>query len=46
MDIALLASGLIAARMGEIQLAVAARQNGQQLADAAAGLGGNVDISV
>jgi len=65
MDVASIASGLIAARMGEIQLAVAARfarmnadsqasiaklldaasQNGQRLANAAAGLGGNVDIS-
>lgn len=66
MDVASIASGLIAARMGEIQLAVAARfarmnadsqasvaklldaaaQNGQQLANAAAGLGDNVDIRV
>jgi hypothetical protein len=66
MDVASIASALIAARMGEIQLAVAARlarmnadsqasiaklldaaaQNGQQLANVAAGLGDNVDIRV
>ena len=66
MEIGALASGLIAARAGAIQLAVAARMlhmtaeqganiakvidaaqdNIQRLANVAAGVGGNVDISV
>ena len=65
MDPASLVSGLMAARTGQIQLAVAAKlvrmnadqgasiaklidaaqQNGQRLADAAAGIGQNLDIS-
>jgi hypothetical protein len=65
MDVASIASGLIGARMAEIQLAVAAKfarmnadsqasvaklldaasQNAKQLANVAAGIGQNLDIS-
>jgi hypothetical protein len=66
MDCAALMSGLIAARMGQVQLAVAAKlmsmnadagasvaklidaaqQNMSSLANVAAGIGGNLDMTV
>jgi hypothetical protein len=66
MDTASLASAFVAARMGEVQLAVAAKmlrmnadaaqsvvklidaaqENLDRLANVAAGVGGNIDISV